>query len=97
MDQAKIDEWRAALRDLRGRLANIKFDEMISFAKSLGRTQKTGSSPPLYECHPRLNTRSLSIHYHPRAMKKGSARAALKVLEGDIDAWEMLLAAEGEG
>jgi hypothetical protein len=92
MDQAKIDEWRSELSDLRGRLANIKFDEMIKFAESLGGTQVPGSSPPVYACHVRLNNRSLSIHYHARTMKKGTAHQALKVLEADIEGWEKLLA-----
>lgn len=91
MNKEKIDQWRTELAALRGRLANIKYSEMISFAKSIGRTQVAGSSPPVYACHTRLNTRSLSIHYHPGTMKKGTASAALKVLEADIDAWEMLL------
>lgn len=94
MDQGQIDEWRGELSALRGRLANIKYDEMISFAKSLGRTQVPGSSPPVFACHARINNRSLSIHYHPRAMKKGTAHQALKVLEADIESWEMLLAEE---
>jgi hypothetical protein len=96
MDQAKIDAWRSELSSLRGRLGNIKYDEMIDFAKSLGRTQVPGSSPPVYACHARLNNRSLSIHYHPRAMKKGTARQALKILEVDIEGWERLLD-EGHG
>ena len=35
MDQDKIKEWRASLADLRRRLGNIRYDDIISFAKSL--------------------------------------------------------------
>lgn len=91
MDQATIDGWRIWIAELRGRLGNIKFSEMITLAEALGRKQRPGSSPPVY-ISPLQGRRSLSIHYHPKAMKRGTAKGALAVLEGDIDEWEMLLA-----
>jgi hypothetical protein len=91
MDQSTIDQWRTRLAGLRRRLGNIKPDVIISFAQALGRKKRPGSSPPIYES-PLPGRRSLPIHYHPRAMKRGTAKASLDVLEGDIDAWEMMMA-----
>lgn len=35
--------------------------------------------------------RALPIHYHPGCMKKGTAKASLDIIEGDLDAWEVQL------
>lgn len=90
MTQQRIEEIRGRIADLRSRLGNIKFGEMISLAQSVGRTQRPGSSPPMY-LSPLPGRRALPIHYHPGAMKKGTAKASLDIIEGDLDAWEVQL------
>lgn len=90
MDQAAIDYWRGELAKLRGRLGNIKPNEIITLAEALGRKQRPGSSPPIY-VSPLPGRRSLPIHYHAKAMKRGTAKGSLDILEGDLDAWEMKL------
>lgn len=91
MNQEKLDGLRSCLTKMRSRLGNIKFSEMVALAHDLGRSQRPGSSPPIY-ISPLQGRRSLSIHYHSKTMKRGTAKGALNVLEGDIDAWEILLA-----
>ena len=88
MTSQLIKELRGWIADMRTRLGNIKFSEMISLAKSVGRTQRPGSSPPMY-VSPLNGRRALPIHFHPGCMKKGTARASLNIIEGDIDAWEL--------
>ena len=91
MDLDKIDSFRAWLCKLRGRLGNIKHTEIVTFAEALGRRQRPGSSPPMYVSN-LPGRRSLPIHFHPKAMKRGTAKGALDILEGDIDALEFTIA-----
>lgn len=91
MNQADIDNVRKGIENLRRRLGNIRPGEIMTLAKALGRTQRAGSSPAIY-VSPLPGRRSLPIHYHPRAMKRGTAKGSLDVLEADLDAWEMYLA-----
>ncbi len=88
MDQSDIHDVRKMIEKLRRRLGNIRPDEIATLAKALGRIQRTGSSPAIY-VSPLPGRRSLPIHYHPRAMKRGTAKGSLDVLEADLDAWEM--------
>lgn len=90
MNMKSITDCRNKLIELRGRLRSIKFKEMVAIAEAVGRTQRSGSSPPIYTS-PLIGRRSVSIHVHPGTMKLGTAKKTLEVLEGDIDAWECLL------
>lgn len=90
MTQQRIGEIRGRIADMRNRLENIKFSEMSALAQSVGRAQRPGSSPPMY-VSPLPGRRALPIHYHPGCMKKGTAKASLDIIEGDLDAWEVQL------
>ncbi|QPD04932.1 MAG: hypothetical protein Nkreftii_002706 [Candidatus Nitrospira kreftii] len=88
MTPRSIKELRGWIAEMHNRLGNIKFSEMVSLAESVGRTKRPGSSPPMY-VSPLKGRRALPIHFHPGCMKKGTARASLNIIEGDIDAWEL--------
>ena len=97
MNARKIEKWRQELGNLRGRLANISYDEMVGFAEALGRVRRKASTPhPMYD-GPLSRRPSLSIPSHKGSVPKWTAKKILDVLEGDIDTWEIELVKKGEG
>jgi hypothetical protein len=85
MTEAQIERWQQTLDEMEGQ-RDLKPDDLVPFVKAVGRTQKPGSSPPVYIYPGRP---PLPIHAHGKPYKRRTKQRALEILQGDLDMWKM--------
>ncbi|MCJ0825942.1 hypothetical protein MQC88_08235 [Luteimonas sp. 50] len=97
MTPKKLDKIRRHLTSMAASPHGLKSDELIAFAKKLGRTKSSRGKEPTWvrEDIPELSP-PLSIPNHSKALKSGTARSIIDALLSDVDEWELHLA-EVEG
>lgn len=84
MDERKIKKLKSTLEILRRKSANIRPDELIRLAKSLGRVASPRGKEPTFISTLLPNRKPLSIPNHPGALPRYTAESILDVLEEDI-------------
>lgn len=86
MDKRKLGKLEKQLRQLRGRVGNIKPRELEKFARALGReADNTKGKEPTYKSTAFNDVRPVSIPHHgSKNLKPGTANNILDFLEGDI-------------
>lgn len=92
MNQRKIRRLKRRLSELRGRLANLRSQELMRLARALGRERysQRGKEPT---CISTLlpQSRPISIPDHPGTLKKGTANNILDAFEQDLIALEEMM------
>lgn len=86
----KLERLRGEIEALRHSIHNVRPDDLVSLAKSLGREKSKKGKHPTYESSLMPKTNPLSIPGHP-TIKAGTARNILDQLEADIDGLTALL------
>ena len=86
----KLAKLRGQIDSYRGSINNVRPDDLISLAKSLGREKSKKGKHPTYESTLMPRATPLSIPRH-RTIKPGTARNILDQLEADIDGLTALL------
>lgn len=90
IDRRKLERLRCEIEAHRGAIHNVRPDDLISLAKSLGREKSKKGKHPTYESTLMPKTNPLSIPGHPK-IKPGTARNILDQLEADIEGLTALL------
>jgi hypothetical protein len=96
MDKAKLTRAKKKLARLRSHIANIRSQELISLAESLGRELYKRGKEPNYVSTIMPKKRPISIPNHPGSLNKFTAGSILDDLEQDIFNIEEKLESEGE-
>lgn len=94
MDTRKLRRLKKSLSHLRGRVANIRSDELVKFAQALGRERSKRGKEPTYVSKLLPHSRPISIPNHPGSLAKFTAGNILDAFEQDILAIEESLAEE---
>ncbi len=88
MNKEKVRKLKKRLKRLRGRVANIRSQELISFAEALGRERTARGKEPTFVSRVLPYSRPISIPDHPGSLKKFTAGNILDAFEQDIIALE---------
>jgi hypothetical protein len=84
MDKKKLKKIKTKIDKLRNRIANIRYTELESIAKSLGRRRYNQGKELVYKSDLLPNSRPLSITKHPGSLNKITAGNILDSLDKDV-------------
>jgi hypothetical protein len=90
MNRQKLEKLRREIESLRNSIHNVRPDDLVSLAKSLGRKKSKKGKHPTYESTLMPSRNPLSIPGHP-TIKPGTARSILDELDADADGISALL------
>ena len=88
MDKKKLRKLRAQLKRLRQRSANLRNQDLVAFAKKLGRERSERGKEPTYISTLLPYSRPISIPNHPGSLKPLTAGNILDSFEQDLQALE---------
>lgn len=92
MDESKLAKIRQLIDSARGRLANLRHNDLAKIAKLLGRKRSSRrTNEPTYESV-LLNTNVITIPDHSRGLNRFTAKAILMQLEKDVMQFEVSMA-----
>lgn len=84
MDRKKLKKIKKSIKDLRLKSNNIRSNELIKLAKSLGRRLFNRGHEPNYLSDLLPRSRPISIPNHPGSMARFTAENILDQLEQDV-------------
>jgi hypothetical protein len=94
MDKKKIRKLWQRLRTYRSRVANLRSQELVSFAIALGRERSSRGKEPTFVSRLLPYSRPITIPNHPGSLKKFTAGSILDAFEQDLLTLEERLSTE---
>ena len=94
MDEKKLAKIKREIEAARGRLGNLRHNDLAKIAKMLGRERSAKrTNEPTYESA-LLNANVITIPDHARGLNKWTAKAIINQLDEDVVKFEAIIRAE---